>query len=193
MLKRLYDWTLDRAASPHAERFLGFVSFADSSFFPVPPDIMLIPMALAEPKKALRYAAIATVTSVLGAILGYAIGALLFDAVAKPLLSFYGYLPVFENFQARFNAHGWLIMFLFAFTPLPYKVATIAAGATGLSLPAVVLMSILGRGGRFFLVALLMRRFGAQAAAIIDRHFHKLALTFVALLLGSFLVLHYAA
>jgi membrane protein YqaA with SNARE-associated domain len=192
MLKRAYDWALARAASPQAERFLAFVSFADSSFFPVPPDLMLIPMCLAQPQRALRYALVATITSVAGALLGYAIGALLFDTVARPLLALYGYLPVFESFRARFNANGWLIMFLFAFTPLPYKVATIAAGATGLSLPVVVLVSTLGRGGRFFLVALVMRRWGEPAAALIDRHFHTLAVVFGILLVGSFVVVKYA-
>ncbi len=193
VLRKLYDWTLERAGRPTAERWLAFISFADSSFFPIPPDVMLIPMYLARPEKSMWYATLATITSVLGALLGYAIGAVLYHTVGIPLLHFYGYESTFARFTEQVNAYGGWLMLAFAFLPIPYKVATIAAGTTGMSIPVMVLASIAGRGGRFFLVALLMRRYGDTARQLIDNHFNKLALIFSGLLVGGFVVVHYAA
>ena len=192
MLRRLYDWTLAKAAGPGAERWLIGISFADSSFFPIPPDVMQIPMSIARPEKSLRYAAVSTVASVAGALLGYLIGSLLYQAVGVPLLQFYGYEDKFQQFAAQINAQGFLWMLAFAFLPIPYKVATIAAGSVSLSIPVLIAASILGRGGRFFLVALVLRRFGAAAQAIIDRYFNLLAGVATALFVGGFVVVKYA-
>lgn len=192
MLRRLYDWTLAKAAAPNAHKWLAFISFADSSFFPIPPDVMQIPMSIARPEKSFRYAAISTLASVCGALLGYAIGALLFKTIGVPLLQFYGYEERFASFAANIKDHGFWWMLAFAFLPIPYKVATIAAGSVGLGLPILIAASVLGRGGRFFLVALVLRRYGAAAQAIIDKYFHQLALMATALFVGGFVVVRYA-
>ena len=192
MLRRLYDWTLQRASGPGAEKWLMFISFADSSFFPIPPDVMQIPMSIARPEKSFRFAAMSTIASVCGALLGYAIGALLFKAVGVPLLQFYGYEEKFMRFAASIKEQGFWWMLAFAFLPIPYKVATIAAGSVGLGLPILIGASILGRGGRFFLVAAVLRRYGATAQAIIDRYFHSLALAATVLFVGGFVVVKYA-
>jgi membrane protein YqaA with SNARE-associated domain len=192
LLRRLYDWTLARAAGPQAEKWLIGISFADSSFFPIPPDVMQIPMSIARPEKSLRYAAVSTIASVCGALLGYTIGALLFQAIGVPLLHFYGYEERFLAFAADIKLHGFLWMLAFAFLPIPYKVATIAAGSVGLGIPILLAASLLGRGGRFFLVALVLRRYGAAAQALIDKYFHSLALVAVGLFVGGFVVVKYA-
>jgi membrane protein YqaA with SNARE-associated domain len=192
VLRRLYDWTLAKAAAPNAHKWLAFISFADSSFFPIPPDVMQIPMSIARPEKSFRYAAISTLASVCGALLGYAIGALLFKTIGVPLLQFYGYEERFASFAANIKDHGFWWMLAFAFLPIPYKVATIAAGSVGLGLPILIAASVLGRGGRFFLVALVLRRYGAAAQAIIDKYFHQLALMATALFVGGFVVVRYA-
>ncbi|KPF75246.1 cytochrome B [alpha proteobacterium AAP81b] len=192
MLRRLYDWTLARAARPSAEKWLAFISFADSSFFPVPPDIMQIPMSIARPERALRYAAVSTVASVAGALLGYAIGALLFETVGQPLLHFYGYEAKFAEFAAGVKRDGFLWMLAFAFLPIPYKVATIAAGSIYLNIGTLLLASLLGRGGRFFLVAFVLRRYGAAAQRFIDKYLHSLALVATGLFVGGFVVVRYA-
>ncbi|WP_310496655.1 VTT domain-containing protein [Sandarakinorhabdus sp.] len=192
MLRRLYDWTLAKAALPGAERWLIGISFADSSFFPVPPDIMQIPMSIARPERSLRYAAVSTAASVAGALLGYLIGSVLYQTIGVPLLQFYGYEDRFVAFAADIKAHGFLWMLAFAFLPIPYKVATIAAGSIHLAIPTLLLASVLGRGGRFFLVALVLRRFGAQAQDLIDRYFNTLALAATTLFVGGFVVVRYA-
>jgi membrane protein YqaA with SNARE-associated domain len=192
VLRRLYDWTLARAAGPQAERWLAGISFADSSFFPVPPDVMQIPMSIARPERSIRYAAVSTVASVAGALLGYLIGAGLYQAVGVPLLQFYGYEERFADFAAAIGAQGFLWMLAFAFLPIPYKVATIAAGSIKLALPVLILASLLGRGGRFFLVALILKRYGAAAQRLIDRYFNQLALAATALFVGGFVVVRYA-
>jgi membrane protein YqaA with SNARE-associated domain len=192
VLRRLYDWTLARAAGPGAEKWLMGISFADSSFFPIPPDVMQIPMSIARPERSLRYAAVSTVASVAGALLGYLIGAVLFQAVGMPLLHFYGYEAKFVQFASDVSRNGFWFMLAFAFLPIPYKVATIAAGTIHLGLPVLLLASVLGRGGRFFLVALILRRYGAAAQRLIDRYFHTLALGAGALFIGGFVVVRYA-
>ena len=130
MLRRLYDWTLEKAAHRHAERWLAAISFIESSFFPIPPDVVLGPMCLARPDKAFRYALICTIASVIGALLGYAIGMFLFDTVGQWIIGLYGLEKEFAGFADSFNDQGWAIVLLAGFTPLPFKVITIAAGAT---------------------------------------------------------------
>jgi membrane protein YqaA with SNARE-associated domain len=192
VLRRLYDWTLARAAGPAAEKWLIGISFADSSFFPIPPDVMQIPMSIARPERALRYAAVSTIASVCGALLGYAIGALLYQTIGVPLLHFYGYEQKFVEFAADVSRNGFWFMLAFAFLPIPYKVATIAAGSIHLGLPILLAASVLGRGGRFFLVALILRRYGNVAQRIIDRYLHSLALIATGLFVGGFVVVKYA-
>ena len=192
MLRRLYDWTLARAAGPQAERWLAFISFADSSFFPIPPDVMQIPMSIARPEKSIRYAAVSTVASVTGALLGYLIGAALYQSIGVPLLHFYGYEAQFSSMAQDIKDNGFLWMLAFAFLPIPYKVATIAAGSIHLGLPVVILASILGRGGRFFTVAFILRRYGVLAQRLIDRHFKTLSVVAMTLFFGGFVVVRYA-
>lgn len=150
MLRRLYDWTLRLAGHPRAELALGGVTFAESSFFPIPPDALLVPMVLANRAKAWRYATICAISSVLGGIAGYFIGLLLFESVAMPILAFYGLLENFEQVAERYNELGWLMVLLGGgFTPLPYKVITITSGVTQLDLWLFVGLSLVARSLRF--------------------------------------------
>lgn len=192
MLRRLYDWTMSLARTRHAERSLAGISFAESSFFPIPPDVLLIPMVLANRAKWLRYALTCTIASVLGGLLGYFIGAVLFDAIGRPILDFYGYMDKFEDFQEAFNKWGLLIVLIFGgLTPLPYKVITIASGVTGLSLPVFILSSIVARGIRFFLVAWLLHYFGEPIRTFIEKHLSLLFTLFMVLLIGGFVAVRY--
>ncbi len=191
MLKRLYEWTLDKAAHPHAERWLAGISFAESSFFPIPPDAMLLPMCLSRPERAFRYAFICTVASVLGALLGYAIGYFLFETIGQPILNFYGLSEDFAGFSEQFNDQGWIIVLLAGFTPLPFKVITIAAGATMMPLYILIGAAIISRAARFFLVAALLWKFGEPVKRLIDKHF-ALVTTLVGILaVGGFLAIRY--
>ncbi len=150
MLRRLYDWCVDAAGKPHAAWVLGAVSFAESSFFPVPPDIMLIPMSLARPDRAWLFAAICTVTSVAGGLLGYFIGAVLYDTAGQWLISLYGYGDKVEAFRAAYAQYGSLIILLKGLTPIPYKIVTITSGFAGFNLGLFIVLSIITRGARFF-------------------------------------------
>jgi membrane protein YqaA with SNARE-associated domain len=169
MLKHLYDRVLRLAASPNAVVWLAVIAFAESSFFPIPPDVLLVPMALARPQRAWRYAAVCTVSSVLGGMLGYLIGYALFDAVARPLLDFYHYGPAFEQFRARFAENGVYIILIKGLLPIPFKIVTIACGVSAMSFPAFVAACIVTRGARFFLLAALIRRFGEPVRSFIER------------------------
>jgi membrane protein YqaA with SNARE-associated domain len=191
MLRKLYDWTMSLARTRHAEKALGGVSFIESSFFPIPPDAILIPMVLAERRRWLRYAVICTVASVLGALLGYVIGAWLFEAVGEPILAFYGKEDSFGQVAAWYNEWGgWGVLFA-AVTPFPYKVLTIFSGATGLDLVTFVLVSIIGRGLRFFLVAWLLYRIGEPIRLFIEKHLGLLFTLFMVLLIGGFVAVRY--
>ena len=189
MLRRLADWTMSLAAGPRAPVALGAVSFAESSFFPIPPDILLIPMVIARRARAFAYATLCTVTSVLGGVFGYAIGALLFVQVAKPILDFYGYLDKFDTFSSNFNEYGAWIVFIAGVTPFPYKVITIASGATGLSLPIFLIASILARGLRFYIVAGLLYLFGPPIRTFIEQRLGLMFTIFIVLLIGGFLLI----
>ena len=191
MLKRLYEWTLEKAGHRHAERWLGAISFMESSFFPIPPDIMLIPMCLAKPERAFRYALICTIASVLGALLGYAIGYFLFETVGQAILDFYGLGGRFESFAAQFNEQGWIIVLLAGFTPLPFKVITIAAGATAMPLYVLIAAAVIARSARFFLVAALLWKFGEPVKRIIDRHFGLITTAVAIVGVGGFIVIRY--
>lgn len=191
MLKRLYNWTLAKAAHEKAPYWLAAVSFIESSFFPIPPDVMLAPMCLARPQRAFRYALICTIASVLGALLGYAIGFFLFETIGRAILDFYGLADQFDSFKTSFNEQGWVIVLLAGFTPLPFKVITIAAGATAMPLYVLVVASIIARSARFFLVGALLWKFGQPMQDWIDRHF-ALATTVVGVLfVGGFAALKF--
>jgi membrane protein YqaA with SNARE-associated domain len=189
MLRRLYERTMQAAVGPRAERALGLVAFAESSFFPVPPDVMIVPMVLARPQAAWRIAAIATVASVVGGLFGYLIGAFLFETVGRWLVDLYGYADEFARFQALYREYGIWIVLIGGFTPFPYKVVTIASGVAGYPLLPFVLGSVATRGARFFVEAALLYRFGPPIRAFIERWLGWLATAFLLLLIGGFAVL----
>jgi membrane protein YqaA with SNARE-associated domain len=170
MLRRIYDWCIDAAHKPYALWVLGIVSFAESSFFPVPPDVMLIPMSLARPERAWLYAALCTATSVAGGIVGYAIGALLYDSVGHWLIELYGYGDKVETFRAGYAEWGAWIILLKGLTPIPYKLVTITSGFAGYDIWLFILFSIIARGGRFFIVAILLNRYGTVIREAIEKH-----------------------
>lgn len=187
MLRRLYDWTMALARTRHAERALGGVSFVESSFFPIPPDVLLIPMVLSERAKWFRYALICTIASVAGAMLGYAIGAFLYETIGQPILAFYNAEDAFDRLADLYNTYGgWGVLFA-AVTPFPYKVLTIFSGATGLDLLTFIVVSIIGRGLRFFFVAWLLYYVGEPIRAFIERRLGLLFTLFMVLLIGGFL------
>ena len=168
MLRRLYDWCIAAADKPYATWLLGTVSFVESSFFPVPPDAMLIPMALARPDKAWFYATVCTVTSVAGGVLGYLIGAMLYDSIGLWLMQLYGYGNKVEAFREAYAQWGSWIILIKGLTPIPYKIVTIASGFAGFNLLLFVLLSIVARGMRFYAEAFLLNRYGVQARAILE-------------------------
>ena len=186
MLRKLYDWVMALAGRRHAIWGLAAVSFAESSFFPIPPDVLLIPMVLAERRRAWRIAAVCTLASALGGLLGYAIGLWLFEAVGQPLLEFYGSEDKFSQFQGYYNEWGAWIVGAGGFTPLPYKVITIASGVTKLDIGIFILASVVSRGLRFYIEAALLWRFGEPVRQFIERHLGKLTLLFFILLVGAF-------
>lgn len=175
MLRRLYDWTMRLGASRNAVPTLAGVSFVESSVFPIPPDVLLIPMVLAKRARWVVYATICTAASVLGGLAGYVIGMFLYQEVALPVLQLYGYADKFDEFIAWFNAQGAWVVFLAGVTPFPYKVVTVASGAAGLSLPVFIVASILSRGIRFFILSYLLYRFGPPIRTFVEK---RLALCF---------------
>jgi membrane protein YqaA with SNARE-associated domain len=169
MLRRLYDWCIKAASKPHATWALGALSFAESSFFPVPPDAMLVPMALARPDRAFFFAGLCTVTSVAGGLLGYFIGAVLYDTVGHWLIHLYGYGDKVEAFREAYGRYGALIILLKGLTPIPYKIVTITSGFAGFNIALFVILSAITRGARFFVEAFLLNRYGARARLIIEK------------------------
>lgn len=176
----LYVKVMRWSAHPRAEGILAALSFAESSFFPVPPDVMLAPMCLAQQQRAWRLAAVTTISSLLGGVLGYAIGYYLFDAL-EPWLRSSGYWGAYLKGRAWFDEWGVWAVFLAGFSPIPYKIFTIAAGVAVLNLPAFVLASLVGRGARFYLVAGLIRAGGAQMAAVLPRYVERIGWSVVLL------------
>jgi membrane protein YqaA with SNARE-associated domain len=191
MLRRLYDWCIDVAGKPHAAWILGAVSFAESSFFPVPPDVMLIPMSLARPDKAWYYATLCTLTSVAGGLLGYLIGAALYDSLGHWLIQLYGYGDKVEAFREAYAHYGTWIILLKGVTPIPYKIVTITSGFAGYDIYLFVLLSIVARGLRFFLEAFLLNRYGARARAIIEERLGLWATLAAVALVGGFVAVVY--
>jgi len=191
MLKRLYDWTLGLAGHRHARWALAGVSFVESSVFPIPPDIMLIPMVLAQRARAWALAAIAMAASVLGGMLGYGIGFFLMAGIGQSILGFYGLEEQFAGFTAQYHEYGAWIVFAFGLTPLPYKLITIASGAAELNLMVFILSSIAARGVRFFAVSALLYWLGPQIRDFIEKRFGLAATLFVVLLFGGFLTVKF--
>lgn len=169
MLQRLYRRVLALSAGPYAPAWLAAIAFAESSFFPIPPDVLLIPMALARPDRAWRLAAICTVGSVIGGAFGYLIGYALFDIVAVPLLRAYHYEAAFERFRQTYAEWGLWVILIKGLTPIPYKIVTIASGAAAFNFPLFIAASIVTRGARFFLVATLLHYFGEPVRTFIER------------------------
>lgn len=192
MLRRLYDYTMSLAASPYAVWALAAVAFVESSVFPIPPDVLLIPMILAARMKAFEYVLIATVASVLGGLAGYGIGWGLWEVVGQPILEFYGAMHKFDEFKDGYNEYGVLIVLIAGLTPFPYKVITIASGAFGMDIMAFLVASMLARGGRFLIVGGLLWRFGEPIRAFIEKYLGILTVVFCVLLVGGFVALKYA-
>jgi membrane protein YqaA with SNARE-associated domain len=192
LLKRIYDWTMGLASHRHAVRWLAVVSFAESSFFPIPPDVMLIPMILAQRARAWMFAALCTVASVAGGIAGYGIGFLLFESAGRPIVELYGYVDEFARFQDYYQVYGAWIVAVFALTILPYKVVTIASGVAVLEPISFITASVLGRGIRFFAAAALLRYFGPQIRSFIEARLGLVTTAFVALLVAGFLIIKFA-
>jgi membrane protein YqaA with SNARE-associated domain len=170
MLRRIYDWCIDAAHKPYALWIMAAVAFAESSFFPVPPDVMLIPMALARPARAWLYALVCTAASVLGGILGYAIGALLYDSLGQWLINLYGLGDKVEAFRAGYAEYGAWIILLKGLTPIPYKLVTITSGFANFNIWLFIVLSVIARGGRFFVVAILLNRYGEWIRVRIEKH-----------------------
>lgn len=191
MMRRLYDWMMRAARSERAPHALFWVSFVESSFFPIPPDIMLVPMVLASRLKAWAYASIATVGSVLGGVFGYAIGYFFFEAIGLPILRLYGKADDFSQFSQWFNDYGVWILLIKGMTPFPYKVLTITAGVTHMALVPFMIASIGARAMRFYLVAGLLYWFGEPIRDFVERRLSLVTTVFVVLLVGGFVAVKY--
>jgi membrane protein YqaA with SNARE-associated domain len=188
MLRRIYNWCIDAADKPYALWILAAVAFAESSFFPIPPDIMLLPMSLARPARAWLFAAVCTVASVAGGVLGYAIGALLYDSVGQWLINLYHLGDKVESFRTSYAEWGSVIILLKGLTPIPYKLVTITSGFAGYNIWLFILCSIVARGGRFFIVAIVLNRYGDVIRAEIEKRLGLWLTAFVILLAGGFVV-----
>jgi membrane protein YqaA with SNARE-associated domain len=191
MLRRLYDWTLALASRPAAPYALAAVSFAESSFFPVPPDAMLVPMVLARPDRAWFYALVTTAASVVGGLLGYAIGALLYDSIGQWLFKLYGLTESAETFRAAYAHYGHWVILLKGLTPIPYKLVTITSGFAGYDLFWFTVLSIITRGARFFVLAALLGRFGPAIKAVLDRHLNAVLGGLAATIVLGFVAFRY--
>jgi membrane protein YqaA with SNARE-associated domain len=191
MLRGIYDWTMRMAASDKAPRALAAVSFAESSFFPIPPDVMLIPMVLSRREKAWWYATIATVASVIGGVFGYAIGYFLYDTVGLPILKLYGREHALDSFMTFVHDYGVPAVIIKGMTPIPYKVVTIAAGVGHMNLLAFIGASIVARAMRFFLVAGLLYFAGEPIREFIEKRLSLVTTVFLVLLVGGFVALRY--
>lgn len=189
LLHSLYHWTLKWAAHPHASYMLFFIAFIESSVFLIPPDVLLIPMTLAEPKRWFRFGLITVSASVIGGIAGYYIGYALWETMGRVVVDLYGLTNAMAMVEAKYQANAFIAIFTAALTPIPYKVFTISAGLFHISLPTLIIASILGRGLRFFAVAWLVGKFGNPVKEYIEKYFDMLTVGAAALLVGGFLVI----
>ena len=190
-LKKTYNWTLEKAQHKNAKWYLSLISFVESSFFPIPPDILLIPMALASKANAIFYAFICTLFSVLGGILGYAIGYFFYNSVGIYIVEFYHLENSFNIFENYYKEFGIFIVLGAGITPFPYKFITIASGVFGLNIFLFIIISIVGRGLRFYLIAILLYFFGEKIKLIIDKYFNILTIVFFILLVGSVFIIRF--
>lgn len=188
-LRRAYQWTLSWAEHPFAGRALFAIAVIEASVFPIPPDILLIALALGRPLSAFKFAGLATAGSVVGAMIGYTIGMFLFTTVAQPIIEFYHAMDKFEHVQSWFTEYGVAIVLLAGFSPIPFKVVTIAAGAFGLSFPAFIIASLISRGARFYLEAALLRWGGDRLRAFVEKHFEWLTIAVAIAVIGGFALL----
>ena len=191
MLRRIYDWTLSLSAHPQALWALAVIAFLESSVFPIPPDVLMIPMIIAAPRRAWLIAGVATASSVAGGLAGYWIGSNLFEQVGRPVLELYGKADRFDEFRDWYNQFGTWAVLIAGVTPFPFKVITILSGATALSLPVFLIATIMARGLRFFLVAALLRAFGPPIRDFIERRLGLVFTVFCIVLVGGFVVIHY--
>ena len=191
MLNRLYNWTLSLAQHPHALWALAIVAFVERSVFPIPPDIIMIPMIIAAPRRAFVIASVALVASVLGGMLGYAIGAFAYEALGAPILEFFGKADAMSEFAGRFNDVGFWAVLIAGVTPFPYKVITIMSGWTAMPMGTFIVTSIIARGLRFFIVAALLWKFGAPIRDFTEKRLGLMFILFVLLLLGGFMAVKF--
>jgi membrane protein YqaA with SNARE-associated domain len=191
MLRKIYDWTMSLADHPHALWWLALVAFVESSVFPIPPDVLMIPMILARPSRAWLIAGVALVASVLGGLLGYAIGAFAYDSIGQPILEAMGKGDAMDAFSTRFNDFGFWAVLTAGVTPFPYKVITIMSGWTAMPLATFVATSILARALRFFIVAGLLWAFGTPIRDFIEKRLGLMFILFITLLFGGFWLTRY--
>ncbi len=191
LIKKLYDWVLHWAETPYAVPALFLLAFAESSFFPVPPDVLLIALAISIPKKAFKFALICMLGSVIGGVVGYGIGLYGYESIGKPIVDFYHGQEVMELIKTKYDQHGFLGILIAAITPIPYKVFTIASGVFKFDFWLFTLASIIGRSTRFFIVAALIWKFGAPIKNFIEKYFNLLSILFIILLAGGFLLIKY--
>ncbi len=189
IFRNLYNWTLKKSSSKRAPWFLSVIAFAESSFFPIPPDIVLIPMVLAKKTKAFLFATICTLSSVIGGIFGYFIGLLLFNSVGVILINFYHLETAVEEFKNYYNLYGAWIVIIAGFTPFPFKVITIASGLFQLNFAIFLLCSLVSRGARFYIVSSLLYFYGKKIKLFIDKYFNILTILFFILLIGGILII----
>jgi membrane protein YqaA with SNARE-associated domain len=191
MLRRFYLNILALSASRNSVWWLAGISFAESSFFPIPPDVLLIPMVVARPDRAWRYAAVCTLASVVGGMLGYAIGYALFDQFAEPLIRFYHYQQAFSQFKTMFAQYGLWVILIKGLTPIPYKIVTIASGAAQFNFGIFILASLATRGVRFFLLAGLLRSFGEPIRVFVERRLTLVTSVVALSIIGGFVALKF--
>lgn len=191
-VRRLYDWVLHWAETPYGSLALIILAFAESSFFPVPPDVLLIALAISIPKRSFFYALETSIASVIGGMLGYYIGLALMDIIGWRIIDFYNARPLFTELFKTFNEYNFWAVLIAAITPIPYKVFTISAGAANANFAVFMIASIIGRSIRFFAVGALIFIFGERIKNFIDKYFNWLSIVFVVLLIGGFLLIKYA-
>ena len=192
LLRKLYDWTLEKSKDPKAPWFLAIISFSESSFFPIPPDIILIPMVIAKRAKAWFFAFICTISSVFGGVAGYLIGYFFYLTIGEFIIELYSYQSEYSDFQSKYEGEIWLWFVFFAgLTPFPFKIITIASGALKINMISFIAIALISRGLRFYLVATLLKFFGNYIKEYIDKYFNILTFVFFILLIGGFIFFKY--
>ena len=192
LLRKLYDWTLEKSKDPKAPWFLAIISFSESSFFPIPPDIILIPMVIAKRAKAWSFAFICTISSVLGGVAGYLIGYFFYLTIGEFIIELYSYQSEYSDFQSKYEGDIWLWFVFFAgLTPFPFKIITIASGALKINMISFIAIALVSRGLRFYLVATLLKFFGNYIKEYIDKYFNLFTFVFFILLIGGFIFFKY--